>query len=38
MEQKTSTLVILDKAYNQLITVIVDVSEADFLGRDIMLL
>lgn len=38
MEQKQSTLIILDKTYNQLLVVVVDVSEADYLGRDIMLI
>jgi hypothetical protein len=38
MEQKTSTLVILDETYNQILVVVIDVSENDYLGRDIMLI
>lgn len=38
MEQKTSSLVILDKTYNQLLVVVVDVSDQDYLARDIMLI
>lgn len=38
MEQKTSVLVILDQTYNQLLVVVIDVTEHDYLGRDIMLI
>ncbi len=38
MEQKTSSLIILDKTYNQLLVVVIDVSEANYLARDIMLI
>ena len=38
MEQKTSTLVILDMTYNQLLVVVIDVTEADYLGRAIILI
>lgn len=38
MEQKTSTLVILDKTYNQILVVVIDVTDTDYLARDIMLI
>ena len=38
MEQKTSSLVVLDKAHNQLLIVVIDVTESNYLARDIMLI
>lgn len=38
MEQKTSTLVILDRTHNQLLVVVIDVTESNYLARDIMLI
>ena len=38
MEQKISNVIILDKQYNQLLVVVVDVTEENYLGRDLMLI
>ena len=38
MEQKTSTLVVLDRTYNQILIIVIDVTENDYLARDIMLI
>lgn len=38
VEQRTCTVVVLDKTYNQILVVVIDVTESDYLARDIMLI